>query len=182
MDTWVVLLRGINVGGKNVIAMRDLRDAFVRLGFDRPETYIQSGNVLVDARTSPSAAAARRIERGLATAVGYNGRVAILDRAQLRTVVAEIPAGWDAADKDMRYHVLFPVSGLPPAAVVEAVRPKPDLESVSAGTHAVYWSAPFATLTRTTMVKLSAHPLYPRLTVRNLSTTRKLLALVDARG
>jgi uncharacterized protein (DUF1697 family) len=182
MHTWVVLLRGINVGGKNVIPMQDLREVFARMGFAEPQTYIQSGNVLVGASAQPSAAGVGRIETGLSKAFGYDARVAVLDRAQMRRVVREVPPAWDASDKDMRYNVLFPVAGVRPRDVLASVSLKPDVEAVHGGAHAVYWSAPFATLTKTAMIKLSAHPIYQQVTVRNLNTTLKLLSLMESRA
>ena len=46
MKNYIAILRGINVGGKRVIIMSDLRDLFSELGFEDAKTYIQSGNVL----------------------------------------------------------------------------------------------------------------------------------------
>ncbi len=181
MQTWVVLLRGINVGGKNVIGMHDLRQVFAELGYVDPRTYIQSGNVVLGARSRPGPTGVKRIETALSEAFGYNATVVIRNLAAMRTVVRDIPADWDPADATMRYNVLFPVDGLSPAAVVSSVRPKPGIEKVAAGAHAVYWSAPFSTLRKTAMVKLSGNPVYKQLTVRNLATTTKLLGLMEAR-
>jgi uncharacterized protein (DUF1697 family) len=181
VDTWVVLLRGINVGGNNVIAMADLRAAFADMGFAEPQTYIQSGNVLVSSARRPSVAAARRIEAGLAERFGYGGRVAVLDAAQMRRVLDEAPSDWSAPRADVRYYVLFPVAGTKAEAIVASVTAKPAYETVRSGEHAVYWSAPFATLTKTSMAKLPSLPIYRQVTIRNLNTTRKLLALLEAR-
>jgi uncharacterized protein (DUF1697 family) len=106
----------------------------------------------------------------------------VLNTAQMRRVVDDVPADWDASNKEMRYNVLFPVAGVRPRDVLGSVQPKPDVETVSAGAHAVYWSAPFATLTKTAMIKLSALPVYKKVTVRNLNTTLKLLSLMEARS
>jgi uncharacterized protein (DUF1697 family) len=181
MQTWVVLLRGINVGGKNVISMHDLRQLFSELGYIEPHTYIQSGNVVLGARSKPGSTGVKRIETALSEAFGYDATVVIRNLPTMRTVVRDIPADWDPADATMRYNVLFPVDGLSPAAVVSSVRPKPEVEAVVAGSHAVYWSAPFSTLRTTAMVKLSGNPVYKRLTIRNLATTTKLLGLMEAR-
>jgi len=181
MRTWLVLLRGINVGGKNVIPMQDLRTAFAEMGYADPQTYIQSGNVLVGASSRPSADDARRIETGLSAAFAYEARVVVLDLAQMRRVVKDVPGEWDARDTDIRYNVLFPVAGVRPRDVLASLSPNPGVEAVLGGAHAVYWSAPFATLTKTAMIKLSAHPVYRQVTVRNLNTTLKLLSLMEAR-
>jgi uncharacterized protein (DUF1697 family) len=181
VDTWVVLLRGINVGGNNVIPMAELRAAFADMGFLDPQTYIQSGNVVVGSRRKPSAAATRRIEAALADRYGYAARVVVLDAEQMRRTVDEMPAEWRAPRKDVRYYVLFPVAGTSATDIARAVTPKPAYETITAGSHAVYWSAPFETLSRTSMGKLPSLPVYRDVTIRNRTTTLKLLALSQAR-
>lgn len=46
MKTYIALLRGINVSGKNIIKMEALKNMFFDLGFEKVQTYIQSGNVI----------------------------------------------------------------------------------------------------------------------------------------
>ena len=180
MQTIVVLLRGINVGGRNKIAMKDLRQTFADLGFVEPTTFIQSGNVVAGTRTSNGPALVRSIERGLSDAFGYEARVVVRDLPEMKTVVRQIPKDWDVDDASMRYNVIFTTAAITPKELAKRVKPKPDIEAVKAGTYALYWSAPFATLTKTTMIKLSAHADYGELTIRNLRTTRKLLELMQA--
>jgi uncharacterized protein (DUF1697 family) len=178
MQTIVVLLRGINVGGRNKIAMKDLQRTFADLGFARPTTFIQSGNVVAGSRRANGPALVRTIERGLSDAFGYQARVVVLNLDQMRTVVRQIPKDWDVDDPSMRYNVIFTTAAITPKELEKRVSPKPEIEAVKAGTFALYWSAPFATATRTAMVKLSAHPDYGELTIRNLRTTQKLLDLM----
>ncbi len=182
MATLLVLLRGINVGGRNKIPMADLRDAFVDMGFADPRTYIQSGNVVMGSRRGNNPKTVAAIERGLSDAFGYDARVVLRDLPQMTTVVRQIPTDWDVEDASMRYNVIFTTHGLTAKELVAQVTPKPGIEAVRAGTDALYWSAPFATLTRTAMVKLSSHPAYPEVTIRNLRTTLALLELMRDRG
>ena len=179
MQTIVVLLRGINVGGRNKIAMRDLQQTFAELGFVEPTTFIQSGNVVAGSRKANGPAVVRTIERGLSDVFGYHARVVVLDLAQMKTVVRQIPKDWDVDDGSMRYNVIFTTAALTPKELAKRVTPKPELEAVKAGTYALYWSAPFATLTKTAMIKLSGHADYGELTIRNLRTTQKLLGLMQ---
>ena len=51
MQKYLALLRGINVGGKNIIKMADLKAAFEEMGLNDVQTYIQSGNVIFNTRT-----------------------------------------------------------------------------------------------------------------------------------
>jgi uncharacterized protein (DUF1697 family) len=182
MATLLVLLRGINVGGRNRIAMADLRNAFVEMGFGDPRTYIQSGNVVVSSRRGPGPATVGMIERGLSDAFGYGARVVVRDLPQIKTVVRQIPKDWDVGETSMRYNVIFTTHGLTAKELLRQVSPKPDVESVIAGAQALYWSAPFETLTKTAMIKLSSHPAYPELTIRNLRTTLALADQMRERG
>ena len=61
----LALLRGINVGGKKLVKMADLRTAFEELGFAEVSTYIASGNVLFRAPRQKRAELAARIESDL---------------------------------------------------------------------------------------------------------------------
>jgi len=174
VDTWLVLLRGINVGGNRVIPMADLRDAFAGMGFVDPTTYIQSGNVLVGSRRKKTPAAVRAIERGLSTAFGYDARVIVRDRGEMDAIVRRIPRAWDAADRSSRHNVVFLSDAVDPKDVAGWVTIDPAIESVSVGPHVVFWSAPLATITRSKMLKLSAHAAYPEMTIRNLRTALAL--------
>ena len=88
---YLALLRGINVGGKNLVKMADLRAAFEAMGFDDVATYIASGNVLFRApRQARRAGLADRIapEPG----VRHRSKVVLLTRSQLAGVVEDAPA------------------------------------------------------------------------------------------
>ena len=71
MPTYVALLRGINVGGKNLIRMPALKAAFEDDGFEDVATYIQSGNVVFAAPATRATELTHRIETMLAEAFDY---------------------------------------------------------------------------------------------------------------
>ena len=77
MTRYVALLRGINVGGKNLIKMTDLKACFEALGFENVSTYIQSGNVLFSANKSNQAKLTSRIEEALSKTFNYKSRVVV---------------------------------------------------------------------------------------------------------
>ena len=181
METWVVLLRGINVGGKNVIPMASLRSEFAAMGFRDPQTYIQTGNVLVGSARKRGPSAIARIERHLSEAFGYGARVVVRDAEQMARIVEAMPSAWDPEDRSVRHNVIFLTDHASPEDLVGGLVVDPAIESVATGPHAVYWSAPMSTLTRTKMIKLSAHPLYPEVTIRNARVTLKLFALLQRR-
>ena len=96
MPTYVALLRGINVSGRNKIAMSDLRTAFEALGHADVRTYIQSGNVVFAATANATAGLEPAIEKGIATAFGLDVAVLVRTRAELATVLKRNPFGAEA--------------------------------------------------------------------------------------
>lgn len=62
MNTYVVLLRGVNVGGKNLLPMKELRTALESAGYRDVQSYIQSGNIVLDAKVQPADAIGSLIE------------------------------------------------------------------------------------------------------------------------
>lgn len=83
MSQYVALLRGINVGGQNLIKMTDLKACFEAQGFRDISTYIQSGNVLFTSADSGRGALTLRIEQALVAAFKYRASVVLRSRKQL---------------------------------------------------------------------------------------------------
>jgi uncharacterized protein (DUF1697 family) len=117
--------------------MRDLQGSFIDMGFTDPVTYIQSGNVVVGSRRANGPRVVHTIERGLSGDFGYQARVVVKDLGAMTTVVRQVPRDWDVEDTTMRYNVLFTTRGLTPSGLLSQVSPKPGIETIKAGTHAV---------------------------------------------
>jgi uncharacterized protein (DUF1697 family) len=91
MASHVALLRGINVGGRNKIAMPELREVVTSLGHTGVTTYIQSGNVLFSAPDSDSVRLASALESAITGAFGIAVSVVVLSRDQLAQILADNP-------------------------------------------------------------------------------------------
>lgn len=86
-DTYVALLRGVNVGRRHKVSMDALCDVFVALDFSDVRTVIQSGNVIF---SSPSAPEAGVIESAILEGCGLSTEVVLPSAAELREVVAGV--------------------------------------------------------------------------------------------
>lgn len=82
MSTFIVFLRGINVSGKNIIKMVDLRVLLDNLKFKNVQTYIQSGNIILDS-FDDSLAIENKIHQAISEKFGYDINVLALKRAEL---------------------------------------------------------------------------------------------------
>ncbi|MEZ5255344.1 MAG: DUF1697 domain-containing protein [Ilumatobacteraceae bacterium] len=111
---YVALIRGINVGGKNVIRMAPLRAEFESHGFERVETYVQSGNVVFES-TRPRNELEPAIEQLLDERVGARVPVMIRSHAELAQVVASAPDGFGTQPETLLCDVVFLKGGLPAA-------------------------------------------------------------------
>ena len=180
MPTYVALLRGINVGGKNLIRMPALKAAFEDQGFQDVATYIQSGNVVFAAPATRATDLTHRIETMLAEAFDYVPTVVVRSRTQMRGIVDRAPKGFGSKPAEYRYDVIFLKEPLTAAKAVKEVPTNPAVDTSAAGTGVLYFSRLTAKATASRLSKIVASPIYPSVTIRNWNTTTKLLALMDA--
>jgi uncharacterized protein (DUF1697 family) len=178
----VALLRGINVGGKNKLAMADLAAAFREAGCGDVQTYIQSGNVLF---TAPPALARRipaAIARALRDGFGLEVPVVVRSAAELCRVVETNPFAGRRGVVAAAFHVAF-LADRPPARRVAALDPQrsPGDEFRVLGRE-VYLCCPGGIgRTKLTNAWFDAG-LGTTSTLRNWNTVVKLAELVVARG
>jgi uncharacterized protein (DUF1697 family) len=179
MTRYVALLRGINVGGKNLIKMPALKAAFEANGFENVSTYIQSGNVLFDAPDAPAVQLTKGIEKMLAGAFDYVPTVVIRSRKQMGAVVARAPKEFRSQSAKYRCDVFFLKEPLTAKAAMKHVPTNPAVDTVHAGPGVIYFSRLSAKATASRVNKLVASPIYRSVTIRNWSTTKKLLELME---
>ena len=91
MKRWIVLLRGINVGGKNILPMAELRSNLESLNLKNVRTYIQSGNVIFDSTAKTTSSLARKISRRIEQVHGFRPHLLILDRHDLQAAIKDNP-------------------------------------------------------------------------------------------
>jgi uncharacterized protein (DUF1697 family) len=174
MARYVALLRGINVGGRNLIRMADLATCFEGLGFDGVATYIQSGNVVFGA-TGRASDLTDRIERALGERFGYDASVVVRSRAQMRRIVDDAPPGFGADAARYRDDVLFLKAPLTAKAAIADVPTREGVDRVWAGTGVLYFSRLAGRASGSRLSQIVALPMYKQLTIRNWNTTTKLL-------
>jgi uncharacterized protein (DUF1697 family) len=107
MNLYVSLLRGINVGGKNLIKMTDLAACFEALGFTEVRTYIQSGNVIFRADEADQAKLTSLLEEALSKIFNYDSRVVVRSCEEMKTIVTQAPGGFGSDPSTYRYDVIF---------------------------------------------------------------------------
>ncbi|HPI46560.1 MAG TPA: DUF1697 domain-containing protein, partial [Tenuifilaceae bacterium] len=91
---YIAPLRGINVGGNNIIKMAELRACFVTMSFTDVKTYIQSGNVLFSSDNDDKSELVKRIESELSRRFNYQSKIVLVSQNQIETVIKTAPEGF----------------------------------------------------------------------------------------
>ncbi|MCP5052040.1 MAG: DUF1697 domain-containing protein [bacterium] len=91
MNTYIALLRGINVGGKNILPMKELVALLEGMGYENVQTYIQSGNVVFQSKEKAGPKDATEIGRRVLEKKGFKPTVLLLSEAALQSAVENNP-------------------------------------------------------------------------------------------
>jgi uncharacterized protein (DUF1697 family) len=176
--THVALIRGINVGGKNPVPMVGLREALTAAGFEDVRTYIQSGNVVMDAPGRTEVSVNEAVESVLENEFGVSTVVVTLNANALRTTVKKAPKGFGSDDAAYRYDVIFVRPGIDPSDVLPRVRLREGVDDAWAGERALYFRRLEALRTKSLLNRVLDLPEYRSMTIRNWKTTMALHAML----
>lgn len=175
-----MLLRGINVGGKNRVPMASLRELLEELGYSNVSTYIASGNVVL--RSDRSAGAIKRqIEAALPKAFRLDSELIaalVLSRAQLRAVVKRKPKDFGEHPETYHSDAIFLI-GIDAPTAMEVFDPHPEVDRVWPGEGVIYSQRLSAKRTKSRLNKAISTPLYKSMTIRSWATTMALHELLE---
>jgi len=177
MNQYLVLLRGINVGGKNIIKMADLKVNFEEMGFTNVRTYIQSGNVLVESAEKNKDLLTAKIESELSRRFNFQARVVVVSQKELAAIIKSAPEGFGQDDENFRYDVIFLKEPLTPKEAMKSVSVREGVDTAHAGKQALYFSRLISRASQSHLTKIIGLPVYQNMTIRNWNTTTKLLDL-----
>ncbi len=180
MTRHVALLRGINVGGNNLIKMTDLKVCFERLGLVDVTTYIASGNVLFTSSETNRATLTRRIEEALSTRFAYPSSVVLRSEKELRSIIELAPAWCGRQPATYRYDVAFLKEPLSASEAMASMKLREGVDRAHAGRGVIYFSRLTRQAAQSHLSRLASMPVYQRMTLRNWNTTTKLLGLIEA--
>jgi len=180
VTSFVALLRGVNVGGKNLVAMSEVSASFEGAGYANVETYGQSGNVLFDSNHAGGPALEAEIEWMLRERFDLPIVVVIRSREQLAATVAGAPAnhGSDHLRSDV-FFVKRPLTA--EAAFAQLPELREGVDSMAVGPGALYFSRVAAQATQTRVQRLLVMPMFQQMTVRTWGVTTRLLDILNSK-
>ena len=174
MTRYALLVRGINVGGKNKVVMAELCQELTELGLEKVESYINSGNIFFTS-TDPKARLVEKLETFFEVHYPFIQSFSLLSQEDYEAEVENLPVWWneDLARKDF----LFYTEGLDVDQVVEKVGGlKLEDEVLHFGRLGIFWGK----FSEETYSKTAYHkyllkvPFYHHITIRNAKTFDKI--------
>ncbi len=169
MNTYVLLLRGINVGGKNKVPMAELKTCLEELGFSRVVTYIASGNVILQS-DKPAGEIKTQLTSELV-------KVLVLSQQQLQAVVDNKPEGFGSQPEKYHSDAIF-LMDVTADEAIKIFKPREGVDQVWVGESVIYSQRLSALRTKSRLSAIVASPLYKSMTIRSWNTTLKLLDIL----
>lgn len=177
-DYYVALLRGINVGGRNAVPMKDLAACLEAGGYGQVKTYIQSGNVLLASDNTDARQLEVDLEALIGDRFGFPVPVVVRSADELHATVASAPPGFGGPDH--RCDVIFLKHPLTVDEAFSAMpTPREGVDQSWIGPGVVYFARLTELASKSRLSQIASSPIYPRITVRNWNTTTRLAALLS---
>lgn len=180
MNTYLVLLRGINVGGKNILSMAALKKSLEEMGFTGVSTYIASGNVILNSELKPEKVQSL-IEEALPGHFKLDSdliKVLVLTSKNLQAVIDNKPAGF--GEEPVKYHsdAIF-LMGVSSVDAIKIFNPREGVDKVWAGDGVIYSQRLSAERTKSRLSKIMSSPVYKSMTIRSWNTVQNLAAFMN---
>lgn len=177
MEKYIALLRGINVGGNNKIAMPELRKAFENFGFTEVKTYINSGNIIFSAETQAKNKLMTTCQKIIFESFQLDITVAIISATELKELIKMAPEWW-TIDKELVNYAIFVIPPATTAEIFTAVGAiNPEYEQIAQQEPVIFWSTPREGFNKSRWSKISSSSANNKVTIRNARTIMKLVEL-----
>ncbi|KRO04758.1 hypothetical protein IV54_GL000783 [Levilactobacillus paucivorans] len=176
---YLLLLRGINVGGHHRVPMAQLRDQLTATGFTNVRSYINSGNLFVTSM-EPFVTCAAKIQALLATEFDFPIDFRLISRPEFLADLGLAPNWW-GADPALRHNALFKLNTYEPSNdnwLTEHVTS--DYDRILITPNLIFWTSTLKVhFSRSFYSKILGTPLYRQTSARNFNTTTKLKKILE---
>ena len=178
---YVVLLRGVNVGGNHRVPKAEFEQVLNSLGFTDVTVYINSGNAVFSSKRAPIA---KNVQTALEKHFGFDIPTLILSGHKIKAIAVAIPSEWTndkpRSDKSgQKSDILYLFDDINTPYIIEKLGHKPDIETMIYIDGAILATISRKNQSKGSLQRLIGSKLYHQVTIRNISTAKKLAELVD---
>ena len=179
MKRYIALLRGINISGKNKIAMSELKKCFIELGFSDVTTYLNSGNVIFSSVVDDKNMLSNKIKSMIKDRFDLDIPVFIVLQEELKELLNNAPDWWGDDNKEIYDNLIFI---MPPLSVEEIYNeignPKAEYEKAHNYENVIFWSFSRKNYQKTNWwSKTASSNISDKITIRTANTVRKIVGM-----
>lgn len=175
---YLLLLRGINVGGHNKVVMKELKSSLMKAGFTNVISYINSGNLIFES-DQVQAGVTQKIERILKKNYTFSMTMLVISADEYQQDFAQVPEWW-GADPSLRHNALFMLPSFDPKALQHLKQQITDYDQIEVKPNVIFWTSTFKKdFSKSVYAKLMKESFYKDVTIRNRNTALKLLQLLQ---
>lgn len=179
MKRYIALLRGINISGKNKIAMSELKKCFAELGFAEIVTYLNSGNVIFSSSIEDKDVLSNKVQLMIRDRFHLEIPVFIILQEELAELLKNAPDWWGDDNREIYDNLIFLMSPLSYEEFYDEIGvPKAEYESVYHYKNVVFWSFSRKDYQKTNWwSKTAGSGVSGRITIRTANTVRKIAGM-----
>jgi uncharacterized protein (DUF1697 family) len=180
MDKYLVLFRGVNVGGKNKVVMAQLREYLKELGYKNVSTYINSGNAIIESdKKLPEIT--KKIEMTLPKKFKLDSeliKIFVFTPADIQEVIKKAPPKFGEEPNLYHTDIIF-YNGISEKEALSVFKPNPDVDKIWTGPNVVYSQRLSAKRIKSSLSKIVGTTEYKQMTIRTWNTVNKLHNLMS---
>ncbi|MGR3742315.1 DUF1697 domain-containing protein [Companilactobacillus sp. DQM5] len=177
MKKFIVLLRGINVGGKNKIPMKELKENLERYFFN-VLTYLNTGNIILES-DKDEVEIQNEIHNIILEKFECDIFTLCINSDDYLEMMNNLPE-WFGKNKEDKNNFIFVIKPYSGKEIVESIgEGKPEFERVDYFKNVIFWSAPLKTFSKTRWSKIVGTKEYKYITIRNIKTAKKLSDIIQ---
>lgn len=175
---YVALLRGINIGGRNKIDMKMLKETFENAGMIDVVTYINSGNIIFTNDDMHRTKLAAELEAAILEDFGLEIKVLIRSSTDIDDIMDHLPDHW-MNDKSMKSDVLFLWEDIDDESILESLKIRPEIDTIIYRPGVILSSVDREDVGKSAITKVVGKSMYKHMTIRNVNTFRKIHSLMQ---
>lgn len=179
MNRYIALLRGINISGKNKIAMSELKTSFLEIGYTAVSTYLNSGNVIFFSDVDDKDTISNTIKSMIKNKFELDIPVFVISQEELEDILNHAPDWWGDSNKEIYDNLIFMFPALSYDEFYNKVgSPKEDYEKVYNYKNAIFWSFSRKNYQKTNWwSKTASSNISDKITIRTANTVKKIVGM-----
>ena len=177
---YIVLLRGINISGKNKISMAELKELLENNNYENVKTFLNSGNVIIDSKSNKDKIR-EDVHKLILENFDLDIPVYVISSIDLNDMLNHSPEWWVTENKNIYDNIIFIMHDSNYEEIYSVVgEPKENIDTIEKYNNIIFWSYDLSNYRKSTWwIKTASTNIKDKITIRTANTVKKLLELCE---